>query len=135
MQVVLLGDTLAVAEPRTDNVRRELLRQFRLTRAAQVVPQSRPRSQAGTFDDLLEPSSHVDGSPVTPLTGFVLQVGKNKSIRINRTLETAGRLLEDLIEVRPQLPEDRHNPSGLGRRSISGTVRMCGNCSATCGWV
>ena len=54
LQVVLLGNSLAVAEPSRDDVTRERLRQFRLTRASEVLPRARPCDQSRSLDDLAE---------------------------------------------------------------------------------
>ena len=44
---------------RRGHVGGELIRQFRLTHRPKVLPQLRPRSQAGTLDDPLEPGPQV----------------------------------------------------------------------------
>ena len=48
---VLLGDVLAVAKPRTDDVRRKDLRQLSLTRTTKVVKDSGPCRQARILHD------------------------------------------------------------------------------------
>ena len=78
LQVMLRGDAFAVAKPRADDVGGEHFRQFGLPTRSQVVPQSRPREQAGFLDDLLKSSSQIDGSSVTESSGFALQAWQNE---------------------------------------------------------
>ncbi|MCX7418008.1 MAG: hypothetical protein NT013_00520 [Planctomycetia bacterium] len=52
LEIVLSSHCLAVADPRADDVCWEAGFQFRLPTGSEVVEDSRPRDQAGAFDNL-----------------------------------------------------------------------------------
>jgi hypothetical protein len=54
LEIMLLGDGLAVADPLTDHVNRERVRQFRLPGGPEILPDLRPRHQTSTADDPLK---------------------------------------------------------------------------------
>ena len=117
LQVVLSGDAFAVAEPRADDVSGEHFRQFGLPGRSEVVPQTRPRVTAGSLDDLRESSSQVDSLPISDSRRLTMQAGENPSVRVDRLLESVGHDVEEFVQVRPQLAEDRD-----GSCSLAGVV-------------
>ncbi len=59
LQVVLRRNRLGVPNPFADHLDRELISQFRLASAPQVLEQLRPRLQAGSPDDLHQQGSQI----------------------------------------------------------------------------
>lgn len=107
------GDAFAVAEPRADDMSREHFRQFRLTARSQVVPQSRPGGHARPLDDLLESRSQVDSLPIARRSSLTMQASENPSVWIDGSLESVGDGVEQFVQVRSQLTEDRNRPRCL----------------------
>lgn len=114
---MLRGDAFAVAEPRADDVSGERFRQFGLPARSEVVPQSRPRGHARSLDDLLESSPQVDSLPIANGCGLTMQTGENPSVRISGLLESVGDGVEEFVQVRAQLAEDRN-----GSRCLAGVM-------------
>ncbi|HEY8747331.1 MAG TPA: hypothetical protein VIM11_05115 [Tepidisphaeraceae bacterium] len=87
---MLAGDALGVAQPSTDDVRRELLFKFRLPGRSQVVKQLRPGGQPRPANDPLKLSSQVDRGvpalghhPLRPFLGF-LERGQQVGLQLRK---------------------------------------------------
>ena len=59
MQVVLHGDRLTVADPRADDVRREIVAKLRLPCSSAILKQLAPRRHARRADDPRQPGPKV----------------------------------------------------------------------------
>lgn len=96
LQVVDLGDPLGVADPVADDVQGVLRGQLSVSQiAAQVVEQPRPRGHAGPPEDAQE---------------FAAQVLGGVAIRPDNVGGALRGQLEGILEVGPQVGEERRQP-------------------------